>query len=437
MSDRSQAAPLPDRLEIEPRGRLTASVRVPGSKSITNRALLAAALADGESRLHGGLESVDTRVMREALAAVGVDVTLPDPGADAPWTIQGSGGRWRTAADRLWVENSGTTARFLTAALTLGEGPFVLDGSARMRERPIQDLLDALNGLGARVDSLSNTGCPPVEIAGAGLPGGHTVMDARHSSQFVSAVLLAAPYASQDVELEFVDGVVTSRPYVDVTFDVMRAFGADAGWTAAGGARVAAGRPYVARDYSIEPDASSAVYAFCAAAIAGGSVRVEGVPERSSQPDFGLLQLLERMGCLVQRRGAAVQVHGPTDRLRALGEVDMNDLPDAALAYAVVALFADGPTRIVNIPNLRIKETDRLAALETELRKLGARAEAGPDWLEVAPGPLHGAEIETYDDHRMAMSFALAGLRIPGVVIRDPSCVSKTWPNFFDVFRHL
>jgi 3-phosphoshikimate 1-carboxyvinyltransferase len=193
----------------------------------------------------------------------------------------------------------------------------------------------------------------------------------------------------------------------------------------------------VARDYQVEPDASSAAYPFCAAAIAGGRVRVENIPERSVQADFGLLPLLERMGCRVRREAGGVEVRGPAQGLRSLGEVDMNALPDAALAYAVVALFANAPTRITNVGNLRIKETDRLAALETELRRLGARAEAGVDWLRITPGPLHGAEIETYDDHRMAMAFALAGLRVPGVVIRDPACVSKTWPNYFEVFRHL
>jgi 3-phosphoshikimate 1-carboxyvinyltransferase len=353
------------------------------------------------------------------------------------WRVRGTGGRWSRPDGSLWVENSGTTARFLTAALTLSGGPFEIDGSARMRERPIVDLVDALRGLGADVEVRGRGGCPPVLVRGTGLPGGATTMEARHSSQFVSAVLLAAPYAQTDVQLDFVDGTVVSRPYVDVTLEVMRSFGAEAGWTAEGGVHVRAGRHYVARRYEVEPDASSAAYPLCAAAIAGGRVCVEGVPEHSAQPDFKLLDLLERMGCRVVRGPRFVEVHGPEGRLHGLGEVDMNDLPDAALAYAVLALFADRPTRIVNVANLRIKETDRLAALETELRKLGARAEAGPDWLEVAPGPLHGAEIDTYDDHRMAMSFALAGLRVPGVVIRDPACVSKTWPNFFEEFRHL
>jgi 3-phosphoshikimate 1-carboxyvinyltransferase len=279
-----------------------------------------------------------------------------------------------------------------------------------------------------------------VRVAGGGLPGGRGEIDGSHSSQYTSAVLLSAPYAGRNVELEFKDGILVSRPYVDVTLAIMRAFGADADWHGQGGVeriQVRAGRHYGAQDYTIEPDASSAAYVFCAAAIAGGSVRVEGVPGESLQSDWRILDLLQRMGCKVFRRGTTVELRGADRPLRSLGEVDMNDLPDAALVYAVVALFADGPTEIKNVWNLRIKETDRLDALEKELRKLGARAKADRDSLFIQPGPLHGAQIDTYDDHRMAMAFSLAGLRVPGVVIRDPGCVSKTWPKYFDVFGQL
>jgi 3-phosphoshikimate 1-carboxyvinyltransferase len=267
-------------------------------------------------------------------------------------------------------------------------------------------------------------------------------MDASASSQYVSAALMVAPYAQQDVQIHFL-GEVVSRPYIDLTLRVMRDFGVEASWGAEPGGTgdntllVASGQRYQSRDYQIEPDASSAVYAFCAAAIAGGRVRVEGFPADSIQADLGILDLLERMGCEVVRGADAIELEGPKDGLRSLGEVNMNDLPDASLAYAIVALFADGPTTIKDIWNLRIKETDRLNALETELRRLGARADAGEDWLHIQPGPLHGASIDTYDDHRIAMSFALAGLRVPGVVINDPGCVSKTWPNFFEVFEEL
>jgi 3-phosphoshikimate 1-carboxyvinyltransferase len=439
------------RVEIETRGRLDGNVAVPGSKSITNRALLLAALADGESRLVGGLESDDTIVMRDALAATGIELefaptpppeSATDVGPPAPdWRVRGRGGRFEIPDHPLNCGNSGTTARFLTAALTLAPGPIVLDGNARMRERPISDLVRALRALGAELTIEGANECPPVRVHGGGLPGGRAEIDASRSSQYVSAVLQAAPYAQRDVELSFQDGVIVSRPYIELTIQVMRDFGAEVEWRHAEDHSerlwVRAGQLYTARDYRIEPDASSAAYPFCAAAIAGGRVTVTGIPERSLQADFQILGLLEKMGCRIVRDGDRVTVVGSAKPLRSLGEIDMNDFPDAVLAYAVVALFADHPTTIKNVANLRIKETDRLAALETELRKLGARAKAGPDWLHIQPGPLRGAEIETYDDHRMAMSFALAGLRVPGVVILDPGCVSKTWPGYFDALAAL
>ncbi len=426
---------LPARWVIETRGPLTGEIAVPGSKSITNRALLLAALAEGPSRLVGALESDDTRVMREALRAMGI--ASESESGDSVWRVHGRGGHFADPGHALDCGNSGTTVRFLTAALTLAEQPIVVDGNARMRERPIADLVTCLNALGAPVQSIGRDDCPPVRIEGGGLPGGAAEIDGSRSSQYVSAVLQAAPYARRDVLLTFRGGVIVSRPYIDLTLQVMRRFGADADWDGDDRLRVTAGRPYVPQHYRIEPDASSAAYPFCAAAITGGRVTVAGIPAASHQADFAILGLLERMGCRVERSAERVTLRGPTEHLRSLGEIDMNDFPDAVLAYAVVALFADGPTTIRNVANLRIKETDRLAALETELRKLGAGATTGPDWIRIEPRPLHGAEVETYDDHRMAMSFALAGLRVPGVVILDPACVSKTWPGFFAAFDAL
>ena len=425
--------PLPAERLIEPSGPLDATVRVPGSKSITNRALLIAALAQGPSELSGPLSSDDTDVMREALDQFGVSIDA-QPGT---WRVHGVGGQLSQPDSSLWVQNSGTTARFLTAAATLAPGPTTLDGNARMRERPILHLLSALEALGAPAEALGERGCPPIRVTGGGLPGGSVTIDGSQSSQYTSAILLAAPYACEEVVVHFGDNLLVSKPYVDITLQMMRDFGVQADWVEDRSAlqiRVESGIGYQGRPYAIEPDASSAAYPFCAAAIAGGSVRVEGVPQNSLQSDWRILDLLKRMGCQINRSGDAVSVTGSDQPLRSLGEVDMNEMPDAALAYAVVALFADGPTLIKNVWNLRIKETDRLAALENELRKLGARAEAGKDWLKIQPGPLQGAEIDTYDDHRMAMSFSLAGLRVPGVVIRDPGCVSKTWPDYFDVF---
>ena len=429
----------PERLAIETRGPLDGHVSVPGSKSITNRALLLAALADGESRLSGGLDSDDTVVMRAALGALGIG--LEATSAEAPWIVHGRGGRFQVPdpAEDLVLDcgNSGTTVRFLTAALALASGPVVVDGNARMRERPISDLVNGLRDLGVELTTLGDADCPPLRLQGGGVPGGSALIDGSQSSQYVSAIALAAPYAARDIELEFKDGIIVSRPYIDLTLDVMRAFGADAKWRDGDRLWIKAGQTYQARDYTIEPDASSAAYPFCAAAIAGGRVSVSNIPSDSLQADFKILDLLERMGCGVNRVGDTVSVTAPDDTLRSLGEVDMNDFPDAALAYAVVALFADGPTTITNVANMRIKETDRLAALETELGKLGARVTAGPDSLRIEPGPMRGAEIETYDDHRMAMSLALAGLRVPGIVILDPGCVSKTWPAYFEAFADL
>ena len=431
----------PDRLEIECRGPLDGQIEVPGSKSITNRALLLAALAQGESRLLGGLESDDTVVMRAALAGLGIAVeTETSQKGETVWRVDGRGGQFEIPDHALDCGNSGTTVRFLTAALTLAPGAIVVDGNARMRERPIADLVTALRELGAELSLEGAADCPPIRVQGGGLRGGTALIDASRSSQFVSAVLQAAPYAATDIELGFKDGVIVSRPYIDLTLEVMRAFGADVAWRGEADDEhlvVKAGQTYRAREYRIEPDASSAAYPFCAAAIAGGRVSVSGIPEHSLQSDFKILDLLARMGCRVEREGDRVTVISSPTRLHSLGEIDMNDFPDAVLAYAVVALFADAPTTIKNVANLRIKETDRLAALASELHKLGAGTETGPDWLRIQPAPLRGAEIETYDDHRMAMSLSLAGLRVPGVVILDPGCVSKTWPDFFDAFEAL
>jgi 3-phosphoshikimate 1-carboxyvinyltransferase len=419
-------------LSIPTRGAIDAVVRVPGSKSITNRALPIAALADGESRLSGGLESDDTLAMIEGLTALGCEIEL----GQEFWRVQGRRGKLQRSAAAIQARSSGTTARFLTAAAALANGTVVIDGSPRMRERPIADLTDALGRLGVRVDALGQRGCPPVRVHGGVFPGGRAEIDARRSSQFVSAVLLAAPYARADVELEFAGDVLVSRPYVDLTLQVMRAFGAEADWSGAASLRVKAGRGYRGREYAIEPDASAAVYPFCAAAISGGRARVEGIPADSIQADVQALDVLAAMGCEVLRGADFAEVRGPVGRLRGV-DVDMNEMPDAALAIAVVALFAGGPTRLGNIANLRLKETDRLHALETELRKLGAGATATADSLTIQPARLHGAEIATYDDHRMAMSFALAGLRIPGVSIRDPACVRKTWPGYFEMLEEL
>jgi len=421
--------PLPDPMPVRPRGPLDARVRPPGSRSLTNRALVAAALAEGESALLGATESDDALAMREGLRALGVPIAV---NADC-WTVSGCAGRLPARGRvEIDVRASGTTARFLCAAATLTPAgtEVLLDGTVRMRERPIGELAAALRALGAAVETLGPGGCPPLRVRGGGLAGGAIEIDARRSSQFVSGVLLAAPCAGRAVEIALVEGRLVSRPFVDLTLQVMTAFGADAGWTERGGLRVAHGG-YRGRRYLIEPDAQAAVYAFAAAAITGGRVVVEGLGPASRQPDLRILEHLAAMGCRVERRAEEIELSAPPPG--ALGGIDCDGdpMPDAVLALAVVALFAKGPTTIRNVGNLRIKESDRLAALETEIRRLGGRAEAGPDWLRIDPRPLHSAAIETYADHRMAMSFALAGLVVPGVAIRDPACVAKTWPGFF------
>ena len=427
-------AALPDPLPIRPRGPIDARLRPPGSRSITNRALIAAGLADGRSRLRGVTASDDTEAMREGLRALGVPIRDDETARDT-WALKGVGGALRAPDAPLDVRLSGTTARFLTAIASLADGPVTIDGRGHMRKRPIGELVDAMAALGAPCEILGENRCPPLRVAGGGLPGGSATIDARRSGQFVSGLLLAAPFAKNDVELRFVDDILVSRSFVDLTLDVMCAFGAEVDWREGGRALyVRAGVRYEGREYAVEPDAQSAVYPFVAAAISGGRIVVDGLPAHSEQTDLGVLGVLEAMGCTVERLPDAIALRGPdaAHGLRGV-EADMNAFPDAVLAVAVAALFADGPTTIRNVPHLRVKETDRMAALEAELTRLGAAVETGDDWLRITPGPLRPASIRTYDDHRMAMSFALAGLRAPGIVIEDPGCVAKTWPDFFAV----
>ncbi len=427
---------LTDPLAITTRGPLDADVYVPGSKSVSNRAILIAALARGTSTLRGVLSSDDIDVMARAFEQMGANITRDGD----RWTIVGVDGQLKVPAQTLDVHASGTAARFLTAVLPLCPGRVVLEGTARMRQRPIADLIDALNRIGADVRTEHDNGCPPVISQGPRTLGGDVAIDASKSSQYVSAVLQVAPYFGRPLTLRLRDGVLVSRPYVDLTLSVMRDFGADAGFADDGSLYARHDARYVGRDYRIEPDASSAQYMFLAAAIVGGRVRVRDLPGDSGQADMGVLDVLSKMGCRVERDSDHVTVVAPSGSLRAV-DVDMNRMPDAVLGVAVAALFGDGTTHIRNVGNLRIKESDRLSALETELRKMGAEAHAGVDSLKITPPKdvtrLHGAAIDTYDDHRMAMSFALAGLRVPGVLIRDPHCVAKSWPGFFDVLARL
>jgi len=411
---------------------LDATVSVPGSKSITNRALIAAALADGPSELVGALHSDDTRYMAAALNALGVTVESDE--ANAGFRIAGGGGTFTAPEADLFVGNSGTTMRFLTAALPLGRGRYRIDGVPRMRLRPIAPLIAALNDLGADARSEAGTGCPPVVIRAAGLRGGQTRIAGDLSSQYFSALLLSAPYARGGVAVDVI-GDLVSKPYLPMTAAVMAAFGVTAdldtiSWRHIG---VAPGQRYVGRLYQIEPDASNASYFFAAAAVTGGRVRIDGLGRDSTQGDLRFVDVLAKMGAEVEIGDGYTEVRGPAQGdLRGV-DLDLGPISDTAQTLAAIAPLASGPTTIRGIAHARLKETDRVSALATELRRLGQDVDEFPDGMRITPRPLQPADIDTYDDHRMAMSFAVTALRFPGIRLRDPACVGKTFPEFFDV----
>ncbi len=419
-------------LTLQPIKSLSGEVRLPGSKSISNRALLLAALAKGDSRILNLLDSEDTRLMRRALEALGVSMAQQD---DA-WLVKGVGGPLvnddRKAELNLGL--AGTALRPLTAALTLGRGEFVLDGNRRMRERPIGHLVDALNRLDADIGYVGEAGYPPVRVRGRSLAGGATSIDGSLSSQFLTALLLAAPLAREPVQVDVV-GTLVSKPYIDVTLDLMARFGASVGNENYRRFIVANGGYRSCGDYLVEGDASSASYFLAAGAIAGQGVRVHGMGRDSIQGDVAFADVLASMGARVERRATSISVR--PGRLIGIA-ADLNQIPDAAMTIAVLALFAKGRTRIANVANWRIKETDRLAAMARELRKLGAKVEEGSDYLIIdPPARLQAAAIDTYGDHRMAMCFSLAALGGVPVTIKDPDCVAKTFPDYFEKFLAL
>lgn len=420
-----------DSYEVVPvAGPLQGSIRPPGSKSLTNRAVVIAALARGESRLTNVLESQDTQVMLESCRRLGVAVEH-DPAA-CLMRVPGCSGRFPASQAELFLENSGTSIRFLTAACATGQGRFKLDGNARMRQRPILDLVTALNTLGADVRCATESGCPPVEIVANGLPGGRASVAANISSQYLSALLMAAPCAKFPVELQIAGGLV-SEPYIDMTLGVMRCFGAKVTRDNEGSLRVEP-TGYRGTEYDIEPDASAASYFFAAAAITGGTLTVLGLGRDSLQGDLQFVHALARMGCDVIIGEDRTTVHG--GELHGI-DIDMNAISDTAQTLAAVAVFAKGPTTIRNIAHVRHKETDRIAAVVTELKRLGLQAEERPDGLTIHPGSPQPTTIETYDDHRMAMSFSLIGLKAPGIRIANPSCTAKTYPNYFADLERL
>ncbi|MEW6253623.1 MAG: 3-phosphoshikimate 1-carboxyvinyltransferase [Planctomycetota bacterium] len=421
-------------VRVHPTGPVVGAVRPPGSKSLTNRCLACAALADGRSVLRGASFADDTFAMVRGLAQLGVRTETLTPRAE----LHVFGARGNLTGDEVTINvgGAGTAMRFLAALACLGHGRRRLDGSARMRARPIGQLVGALQQLGARIGYEAGEGYPPLTVVGGGLTGGEVAFADPPSSQFLSAVLMVAPYAAHDVLIR-IDGEVPSRPYVDMTVDVMRSMGVEA-VEHAGRFVVPAYQRYQGGEFAVEPDASAATYFWAAAAVTGGRVRVAGLTRQSRQGDVRFADVLGRMGCVVSEDERGLTVAAPADGPLQGVTVDLNDMPDTVQTLAVVALFAAGPTEIHNVANLRVKETDRLAALSTELTRLGARVEERPDGLTIhPPNRISPAAIATYDDHRMAMSFAVAGLAAEGIVIRDAGCVRKSYPGFFEALEEL
>lgn len=425
-------------------------INIPGSKSITNRVLLLAAMSEGESVLRNVLSSDDADYMKAALGELGVDCEVQGAGENDLNNYRVFGGDFKKPERDLFLGNAGTATRFLTAALSTCDFEVVIDGNERMRERPIAPLLDALKQLGVDCEDLNKTGCPPVKLKGP-MKGGKCVVPGNFSSQYFSALLMAAVRAESDVEI-IVEGELVSKPYVDITLKCMEKFGVEAENENYQKFLVKAGQKYRACDYLIEGDASGASYFLGVGALTGVKAEIGNVPLDAIQGDVDFLAVLEKMGVEIggstfgSKDGGNIWARGVVDEdglpvLKALGEIDLNHIPDAAMTVAVLAAFADGETKIVNIDNLRIKETDRIAALVAELRKIGVEADELETGIKVIGkgarladdgGVLKGAKIETYDDHRMAMCFGMAQIVVPEIEILDPGCVAKTYPGFWE-----
>ena len=423
---------LPDKLTLSPIQKISGSVVLPGSKSLSNRILLLSMLAEGKTEIQNLLDSDDVRRMVEGLETLGIQ--LEENRAENLITVSGTSGIIPVKEATLMLGNAGTAIRPLTAAMTLGHGRFVLDGVQRMRERPIIDLVNGLSQLGANLRCINGTDCPPVEVIAEGLPGGITRLSGAVSSQYLTAILLAAPYADKEVQIEITDKLV-SVPYVEMTLRLMQSFGVSVNHENFRLFHIPRQTYRSPGNIFVEGDASSASYFLAGAAITKGSVTVKGCGTDSLQGDARFAEVLEKMGAKVEWEPQQVKLTG--NSLNGI-DVDMNQMPDAAMTLAVAALFASGPTAIRNIYNWRVKETERLQAVSTELRKLGAEVEEGYDYLVIQPPEqIRKAEIDTYDDHRMAMAFSLAACGSSPVTINNPGCVSKTFPDYFEVLNGL
>jgi 3-phosphoshikimate 1-carboxyvinyltransferase len=416
-------------MEIIPKNLTDNTVRVPGSKSYTHRVCMAAALSNGPCRVLGSLDSDDTRLTLSALESMGIAVGR-EPGAIF---ISGKNGRFDPCDHPIHLGNSGTSMRLLSGLAALGIGDYVLTGSDRMQERPINDLLSALQELGVSAVSVNNTGCPPVCITGGTITGTRTHINCSTSSQYLSALLLIAPCSPGGMDIEVTGGPV-SKPYIDMTLDIMDRFGITFARNGYTGFHVPGAQTYQSGEYIVEPDASQAGYFWAAAAVTGSRVKVLGITKASRQGDVRFAEVLAAMGCKVEYHedGIAV-IGGPLSAVT----VDMADMPDLVPTLAVIAAFADGATVIENVAHLRAKESDRLEAVKNELCKMGIDARTTDSGISVTGGPMHGARIKTYDDHRIAMCFSVAGLKVPGVMIENEGCVAKSFPGFFNVINAL
>lgn len=404
---------------------------VPGSKSLTHRILIASALSDGVCRIENALLSEDTVLTMKALRQMGIRI---EEKTDNRLVVYGNAGKLNPSREPIYLGNSGTSIRLLTAVAALGKSTYELVGDDRMAERPIQALIDALAQIGVQARSVKNNGCPPVEINGMNLSGRNVAINCRTSSQYLTGLLLIAPCTEAGLQIEVTEGPV-SRPYVDMTIDVMSRFGLAIDRQDYDEFKIAGKQLYRAGDYEVEADASQAGYFWAAAAICKNDVKVRGLNPGSCQGDVNFSKVLESMGCTIRNEPDGVTVAGG-DRLKAV-EIDMGDMPDMVPTLAVVAAFARGTTVIKNVSHLKSKESDRLGAVVSELIKMGITASCTEDEMVVTGGQPRGAEVETYDDHRIAMSFAVAGLKAPGTIIRDENCVEKSFPNFWEVFEGL
>ncbi len=421
-------------LTLKPISKIEGEINLPGSKSLSNRALLLAALAEGTTRITNLLESDDTRHMLNALKQLGIKYTLSEDKTEC--TVTGNAGAIHSAyLEELFLGNAGTAMRPLCAALCLGTGTYLLTGEPRMKERPIGHLVDALREAGAKISYQENEGYPPLFIEANGLLGGDVKIDGAISSQFLTALLLAAPLAKEDMTISII-GELVSKPYIDITLHIMKEFGVEVENDNYQTFKVKGGQSYKAvESFMVEGDASSASYFLAAAAIKGGTVKVTGIGKKSIQGDVQFVDVLEKMGAIVEWGDDYVSVS--RGELHAI-DMDFNHIPDAAMTIATTALFAEGTTTLRNIYNWRVKETDRLFAMATELRKVGAEVEEGEDYLKITPPKqLKHAAIDTYDDHRMAMCFSLLALDPVSVTINEPECTAKTFPTYFEVFESI